>query len=204
MFNTIKEFILTHEALAPWVIFFSIVLAGLNIPISIDLMIILVAVLAATHLAHIKIILFISFLAGCLLSAWVSYGLGRIVGHRLLSRFFSEQKRDKIAHFLQRYGTISFIVGRFIPFGFRNCLFMTAGFTRYKFFKFALLDGVACTLWSLIFFSLFYHLGQSFEAMSSHLRTINIAIASALGVTVISLICYKYRNRLIPKKSNHE
>lgn len=167
-------------------------------------MIILVAVLAATHLAHLKFILFLSFLAGCLISAWVSYGLGRLIGEKLLSRFFSEQKRNKIAHFLHRYDTVSFLVGRFIPFGFRNCLFMTAGFSKYRFIKFVILDGIACTAWAIIFFSLFYYLGQSFEAMSSHLRSINIAIASALGVTVISFICYKYRNRLIPKKNTHE
>ena len=204
MFETIKSFILSHESSAPWVIFFSIVLAGLNLPISIDLMIILVAVLAATHLSHLKISLFIAFFAGCCISAWVSYSLGRFVGSRLLRRFFSDSKLAKIEYFLSKYGTITLLVGRFIPFGFRNCLFMTSGFSKLSFLKFAIVDGIACFIWSITFFTLFYQLGQSFEVLQQHLKWINIGIASALSVTVITFICYKYRNRLFPRKKAHE
>ncbi len=202
MFEAIKEFILSHESSAPWVIFFSILLAGLNLPISIDLMLILVAVLAATHLGHLKVTLFIAFFIGCCLSAWISYSLGRFIGSKLLKKFFSEQKLSKIHHFLTKYGTITLLIGRFIPFGFRNCLFMTSGFSKLSFLKFAVVDAIACFIWSATFFTLFYQLGQSFEVLQSHLKWINIGIASALSVTLIVFICYKYKNRLFPKKSS--
>jgi membrane protein DedA with SNARE-associated domain len=196
MFETIKDFILTHESQAPWVIFFSIVLAGLNLPVSIDLMIILVAVLAATHLAHMKLVLFLSFFAGCCVSAWVSYTLGRTIGSKLLRKFFSESKLALIENYLTKYGTVSLFIGRFIPFGFRNCLFMTTGFSKMPFIKFAIVDFFACLIWSSVFFTLFYQLGQSFEALQQHLKIINICIAVAFGVTLISFFCYKYKKRL--------
>ncbi|NBO23719.1 MAG: DedA family protein [Chlamydiae bacterium] len=195
MFNAIKDFIVAHESHAPWVIFLSIALAGLNIPVSIDLMIILVAVLAATHLAHMKVVLFFSFFFGCCASAWISYTLGRTVGLKILNKVFSQAKLEKIQSFIKRYGTISLFIGRFIPFGFRNCLFMTTGFSKFPFLKFALVDAIACFSWTTIFFSLFYSLGQSFEELQHHLKVINISIAAIFVITIIGFFCYKYKKR---------
>ena len=194
MFDSIKEFIISNESLAPWAIFFSIVLAGFNIPISIDLMLILVAVLSATNLSHLKISLFFALFLGCCVSAWVSYCLGRFIGGKIIHKFFSESKLQKIKNYLTKYGTMTLFVGRFIPFGFRNCLFMVSGLSKLPFTKFVLVDSIACFTWCTAFFTLFYYLGESFEILSEHMKTINIIIASALGVTGIAFICYKYRN----------
>ncbi len=193
MFDSIKDFILAHEIWTPWIIFGSIVLAGLNIPISIDLMLILVAVLAATHLAHIKLILFVSFFVGCCISAWVSYLLGRNLGGRLLTKFVSETKIARMNSYFEKYGIATLIVGRFIPFGFRNCLFMTSGLSKMSFLKFAITDFFACLIWSTLFFTLFYHLGQNFDLLKEQLKWINIGIFVAFSVTVIGIFCYKYK-----------
>lgn len=194
MFETIKQFILAHESLAPWAIFFSILLAGLNFPISIDLMLILVAVLSATHLSHMKFSLFFALFFGSCISAWISYSLGRFIGGKIVHKFFSDSKLQKIKTYLHKYGTATLFIGRFIPFGFRNCLFMVSGLTKLSFPKFALIDSLACFIWCSTFFSIFFYLGESFEILSQHMKTINIVIASALGVTGITFICYKYRN----------
>ena len=201
MFETIQNFILAHESLAPWVIFFSIVLAGLNLPISIDLMLILVAILASGNLNPIKVTLFFSFFAGCCVSAWVSYSLGRFVGGKILYRFFSEHKISKIKSFLHKYGIASLLIGRFIPFGFRNCLFMTSGFSKFPFLRFATIDSIACFIWSSTFFTIFYQLGQNFDTLYNHLKIVNITIAAIFSITVIAFFCYKYRLRLKNRKN---
>lgn len=195
MFETIKDFILAHEALTPWIVFGSIVLAGLNVPISIDLMLVLVAVLAATHLAHLKITLFVAFFLGCCISAWVSYFLGRLLGTRLIQRFVSSKKIEKVQQYFSKYGMATLFVGRFIPFGFRNGLFMTSGATKMSFVKFALVDFFACLIWSLSFFFLFYHLGQNYEVLKEKLKWINIGIFAAFSVTGIIIFCYNYKKR---------
>ncbi len=202
MFETIQKLLATYQDHAPWIVFFSILLAGLNVPISIDLLLILVALLSATHLAAIKVWLFIAFFTGCCLSAWIAYGLGRTIGRKLLDRIFSQEKLMKIESFLSKYGVIALFIGRFIPFGFRNCLFMTTGVSRYNFWKFALIDTLACLVWSTLFFSLFYHLGQNFEGLKAHLKWINIGIFSAFSVAVITFLCYKYKDRLFNKKAS--
>lgn len=203
MLESLQSYIASHETMAPWAIFFSIALAGLNIPISIDLMIILVAI-TASRSAHLKWQLFAGFFLGCILAAWISYGLGRYLGPKLTSKLLPDSKQEKIAALLKKYGAASFFIGRFIPFGFRNCLFMTAGLSKYRFMKFALIDALACLIWSSVFFSLFFSLGASFDEMKGVLKIINLSIVAALGVTVIGLFWYKYKKRLPVDKTPHE
>jgi membrane-associated protein len=203
MFEILQAYIASHETMAPWAIFFSIALAGFNIPVSIDLLIILVAITAA-HATHLKWQLFTGFFLGCILAAWISYGVGRYLGPKLTSKLLSTSKQEKIAAILKKYGATSFFIGRFIPFGFRNCLFMTAGLSKYRFIKFAFIDALACLIWSSLFFSLFFSLGTSFDEMKGVLKMINLSIIAALGVTVIGLFWYKYKKRLPADKTPHE
>ena len=57
----------------------------------------------------------------------------------------SKEKVNQISDFYKKYGMITLMGGRFIPFGVRNALFLTAGLGKMNFFKFALSDLIACT-----------------------------------------------------------
>jgi len=187
-----------HADHAHWLIFFGALLAGLNIPVSIDLLMILGATLAATvipsHLPH----LFLAIFLGCLLSAWISYWFGRLLlPHLAKWPFFAKlvqgKRMARVKNFYEKRGFLALLFGRFVPFGVRNLLFMSKGLSKTSFFKFALRDSFACFFWSLSCFSLYYTLGKNFDRLVHGVKLANILIFFAFGVTVIGIIWYKKR-----------
>ena len=162
--NSIYELINQNVSWAPYIIFLSLLLAGLNLPISEDVVIIIAAMLAYSNPDFLSL-LFLGVYLGAYGSDLISYGLGRYFGQRLweshfFGKFLIKEKVDKIGLFYERYGTVVLIVGRFIPFGVRNALFFTAGRSRRRFLAFALTDLVACTVSVSLFFFLYYAFGN--------------------------------------------
>ncbi len=189
-------FIQNHAQHAHWVIFGASLLAGMNVPISIDFLIILSAILAATIASASTTKLFLSIFLGCALSAWIAYWIGRKLGPQLLklpvfSKILSEARMKKIKKFYDKRGPFALILGRFIPFGIRNGLYMTSGISRMPFPKFILWEGLACAIWSSVCFWLYYLVGKNIDTVYSQVKIVNLCIFAAFGVTVIGIIWYK-------------
>jgi membrane-associated protein len=198
--ESIAQFLTDHAKQAHWFIFLGVLLAGCNIPISIDLLVILAAVLAVHFVPEHLFLLYTFLLIGCGLSAWIAYFLGRYLGHtlagtRLFKPILHPQKIEKISKFYQKYGIWTFIVGRFIPFGVRNCIFMTSGLSKMPFSRFMYREAVACFIWVTFSFSLFCVLGQNFDRIWHNVKTFNLFIFLAFSVAVISMIWYKQRKK---------
>ena len=198
--ESLIAWITEHAQHAHWFIFGAILLAGFNLPISADVLIVCAAVIAATlvpeHIWHLYLAIFV----GCYFSAWIAYWVGRLLGKKLsrfkwFQRFFPAQRIAKIQKFYHNHGLWTLILGRFIPFGVRNCIFMSSGISRVSFLRFALQDLAACLLWSSATFYLFYTLGKNFHTLMDHLKIINITIFLVFGVTVITLLWYKRRKK---------
>ncbi len=191
-----KEFILSHAAWAPWIIFFAILPAAFCLPISIDLLLIVAVIVGTTLIPESLIALYIAFVLGCLGAAWIAYWMGRFLGDRvtkvpLLKKYLHHDRLDQMANFYQKWGTWTLIVGRFIPFGVRNLIFYSSGISRMNFAKFAIVDTIACICWSALFFFSFVYISENFEVMIHHMKRANLIIFSAFSVTVIGLIWYK-------------
>lgn len=198
--ETLIAWILEHSQHAHWFIFVAILLAGVNIPISADVLIVSAAVLAATlipeHLWHLYLAIFF----GCYFSAWIAYWFGRLAGKKLLrfgwfQRFFPAERISKIQLFYRKHGFWTLILGRFIPFGIRNCIFMSSGMSHVPFLRFALWDLPACLIWSALSFYLFFTLGRNYQVLLNHLKIVNMVIFLAFGVTVITFLWYKRRKK---------
>lgn len=194
--ETIISIITEHAHHAHWYIFLAILLAGLNIPISIDLLILMSAFLAAVIIPEHTAYLFLSCMIGCWLSACMAYWVGRLLGPQLckipvVSRLINIQRLEKMKVFYKKYGMRTLILGRFIPFGVRNCIFMSSGMSRVHFGKFILMDALACSLWCSIAFSIFYFLGQHYQIIWQYLKTFNLFVFGAFSVTVIAYVWYK-------------
>lgn len=194
------EWIISHAEHAHWFIFGALILAGVNIPISADVLIIVAAFLAATVIPEHSIHLFFSVFIGCYFSAWTAYWLGRLVGGKLLQyRWFAkllpQTRLQKIHHFYEKYGFFTLLIGRFIPLGVRNCIFMSSGMSRMHFGKFALWDIVACLAWTSCSFFTFYAIGQNYETLWHYVKTFNLLIFAAFSVTLIALVWYKRRKK---------
>lgn len=194
------DFIIQNAHLAHWLVFAAILLAGMNIPISIDLVVILSAVLAANVIPEKRPHLFASILFGCWFSAGIAYWIGRLVGPKLsevrwFSKLLTPKRIKKVKNFYEKYGFWSLIIGRFIPFGVRNCIFMSSGMSKMHFGKFLARDAVACSVWCTASFTVFYLLGQNYQALYEQVKIFNIFIFSAFSVTVIALIWYKKKKK---------
>src|SRR3990167_8358088 len=159
--DEIIQFIFAHAHQAHWIVFGALMLAGFNIPISEDLMIILSAVLAALVVPENTGKLFVAVFLGCYLSDWVVYWMGRLLGPKLWNlRWFAKivdrKKLGQIQVYYEKYGFLTLLIGRFIPFGVRNCLFLTAGMGKMSFRKFIISDGIACITSNTVLFSTAY------------------------------------------------
>lgn len=190
------SFIFENAQYAHFVVFGLFMLAGLNLPISEDLLIILSGVLSSTVIPANTWKLFLAVFLGAYLSDFIPYYLGRHFGPNLwklrwFSRMIEPHRLDQIRAYYARYGLMTLIIGRFIPFGVRNCLFLTAGLGRMKLWKFALSDGIACLISNATLFSLAYLFGKNYLILTSRLKFINISFFCAFVIAVIALVWYK-------------
>jgi membrane-associated protein len=170
------NWIVEHASYAHWLVFSGALLAGLNIPVSIDLMLVASAMLAARVVPENLWLLYFSTFFGCLFSAHIAYWLGRTAGRQLLrwnyfAKIFPQTRIDKIQKFYEKYGLFTLIVGRFIPFGIRNSIFMSSGMAKVPFLRFAMRDLIACFIWTSLCFTCFYLLGQSYETIKQFLKS---------------------------------
>ena len=182
------EYIQLNVAIAPYLIFGLLFLAGFNIPVSEDLMLFISAILAAKNPEHATS-LFIAVFAGAYISDLICYGfMGRYLGSKIFkikvfASMASPEKIDKVTSFYEKYGILTLLVGRFIPFGVRNALFLTAGLGKMNAWKFAISDFIACTVSCVSFFSLYYYYGKT---VIEYVKKGNIVLFSiAIIVTLI-------------------
>lgn len=195
------QFIQANVQYAHLIIFGALLLAGLNIPVSEDAMIFISAVLASSHGDYLTRLFFGVYL-GAYFSDLICYSLGRFLGPKLFEiRFFANmvppERIDKIHTFYEKYGIITLLGGRFIPFGVRNGLFLTAGLGQMNFVKFALADLLACTISTVIFFTLYYHYGN---AVISYVQEGNIIVFSLVA---IAAAIYFFRKRRMKKEQKN-
>lgn len=99
----IIDFILQHAVHAHWLIFIALILAGFNVPVSEDLMIIIGGLLAATAVPENTAYLFIGVFLGCYLSDWISYWIGRTIGPKLwnIKWFAKTIHKKRLDHLLR-------------------------------------------------------------------------------------------------------
>lgn len=200
MIEGIIQFIHQNAHLAHWFIFGGIVLAALHFPISLDLLLIIGATLAATIVPENFWLIFFAIYFGCICSSMLSYWVGRLLGPTLLripffARLLKPERMERIKSFYQKYGLTALIVGRFIPFGVRNCIFMSTGMSKISFSKFALRDAFASAIWAISCFSLVYTLGKNFDTIYHHFKIIGSILFSALGVTGITYFWYRKKKK---------
>jgi membrane protein DedA with SNARE-associated domain len=192
------EYIQMNVAMAPYLIFGLLCLAGFNIPVSEDLMLFISAILAAKNPDY-AVALFVAVFAGAYISDLICYGfMGRFLGNKIFKiKFFasmaSPEKIQKVTNFYEKYGILTLLIGRFIPFGVRNALFLTAGLGKMNAIKFAISDLIACTVSCVSFFSLYYYYG---ETVIEYVKKGNIILFSVAVVVVLVLTLRKKKAKV--------
>jgi len=192
-----------HAHSAHWFFFLLIMLAGLNLPISEDIVLITAGALASTCIPEQTFHLFAWLFFACWFSAWEAYWLGRLLGPKLYNiKWFSYiltlKRIERLHHFYERFGFLTFMVGRFIPGGVRNALFMTSGLGKMPFHKFILRDLPACLLSVSALFSLGYFFGQNTQAITHFFKTYHTV---ALLLILLGILLYFAYSKIKKRKS---
>lgn len=192
----IFQFIFLHASYAHWVVFGLFMLAGLNLPISEDLLIIISGVLSSTVIPENTWKLFLAVFLGAYLSDWIPYWIGRRFGANLwnmpwFAKKIKKERLGQVKQYYAKYGILTLLVGRFIPFGVRNCLFAAAGMGKMRFWKFLLGDGIACLISNTTLFTLAFFCGKNYQILLDKLKVLNVAFFLFFLVALIGLIWYK-------------
>jgi len=188
----------------PLAIFIGLILAGLNIPISEDLAIITSALVAQVDKTLI-VPLYVAIFSGVVISDHMVYWEGRLIHKgvlkiKFISKMLDQSKMEIIRRHLHRYGLLTYIVCRFIPFGVRNTLFMTSGIMNMRYRDFIFYDTVAAILSTSIMFTLFYHLGATVERPLRAVGTILLAALLFVLAGVVFRLLVVWRRKLKAKR----
>jgi membrane protein DedA with SNARE-associated domain len=181
-----------------YISFALLLLAGLNFPVSEDLVFIISASIAATIIPENKYIIFAGCYLGAFLSDIIAYNLGRH-GLPLLfkTRFFNSKSTRKkivmIESYFNKYGGVALFVGRFIPFGVRNMIFLTAGMVKFNYLKFAFIDLAALSITSTLLFYLGFIFGENIEIVQHYIANYRIIAFILLSILVLIFLFSKFR-----------
>lgn len=193
MIEQVMTYIQQNAHIAPWLMFGLLLLAGFNLPVSEDAMLFISGILAAKN-PDLAIPLFTGVFLGAYISDLICYAfMGRFLGSKLTQiKFFAkmldQKKIDHVTDFYHRYGVWTLIIGRFIPFGIRNALFISAGLGKMNALKFALSDLLACAISCSFFFWLYYSFGNT---VIEYVKKGNIVIFSVFALAATGYFIHK-------------
>jgi membrane-associated protein len=190
--NPLFDFVIAQAPYAHFYIFGMFMLAGLNIPVSEDVLIIAGAIISVKFAPENAVWLLIACYMGAYISDVICYFLGRTLGLKILavkpfSKLIDKKKLDTVSGFFERYGALTLFLGRFIPFGVRNALFLSAGISKMNFAKFAIVDLLACTMTTAILFSLGRSFAENYEELFGYIGESKWIIA-AVAISAVSII----------------
>lgn len=182
---------------AHWILFLLLLLAGLCIPISEDIILLLGGALASTCIdEYTPMHMYLWLFAGCWISAWEAFWLGRQFGSRLYQhrpfKWIVTPHRMNVLHsYYEHFGVFTFITGRFIPGGIRNALFITSGLGGMPFRTFLWRDGLGCLLATSIIFSIGYKFGEKHDIILHYFRQYELFVIS-IGAAVLIVLGLLY------------
>ena len=185
--------------LAPYIHFIAfglLLLAGINIPVSEDLVFIISASIAATLVPQNTLIIFTCCFLGAYSSDIIAYSIGRYAGRQVMEtkfirKFIPEKKLFKVEEYFHEYGQKTLFFGRFIPFGVRNVLFIAAGIARMRFHRFLVIDVLALSITSSILFTLGYLFGENYRLIIPYLDRYKNMVFLLFVITIIVIIVRK-------------
>lgn len=200
--ESLLTFVCDNAHNAHWILFLLLMLAGLNVPISEDLVLLIAGVISSTCFLEPSGFdtwrLFAWVFVGCWLSAWEAYWIGRLLGPKLyqikwFSHILTPKRIDNLHYYYEKFGLLTFIVGRFCPGGVRNALFITSGLGKMPFFSnFVARDTVAC----LISVSTLFYLGRLFgennEILLKYFHRYEMFAGAVILSVIVGILCFLF------------
>lgn len=198
-------YVCTHAHYAPAILFILLLLTGLNIPISEDLIILSGGAIASTCIPEHTIEFYLVIYFGAIFSAWEPYWLGRLLGPKLYTislyrSVVTPRRLARLRRYYAKFGIWTFVVGRFCPGGVRNALFLSSGLTKMPFHLFLLRDGFAALLSTATLFWIGFHFGKNFDLIVAYFKRYEHLILMLLGLVILVGISYFLYTQFIAKR----
>jgi membrane protein DedA with SNARE-associated domain len=196
MFESFTEYV----SGSPWTYAFLFAIAALDVVFPIvpsETSVILAGVLAATG-DLILILVIVVAAAGAILGDNTAYWIGRLLGDRIVARFFAGERRKRVdwaEKQVNERGGYLIVVGRFIPGG-RTVITLACGLLEMRWRRFIAFDVAAGLVWGTYAAMLGYAGGHTFE--ENPLYGFLLAFAVALLVTgIVELYRWLRRRRVV-------
>ena len=191
--SDIPDYLISMAPYLHYVSFALLILAGFNLPISEDVVMIVSGSIAATVVPENTFII----LVGCFLGAYNSdifaYCMGRyflswVIRHKRMANIIPVKKIKTMEQYFSKYGEKTLFFGRFIPFGFRNAVFMTSGVLGMKFYHFLIIDFLALCSTTAILFTLGYKFGGNYQIVIDFANKFYFILFPALILIIVFFI----------------
>lgn len=130
----------------------------------------------------------------------LNFFLGRTVGlkivkHPVIGRFVKDEYLEETNDFFQKHGALAIVFARFMPI-IRTFAPFTAAISGFSHRKFALLEGIAVTIWSLVGVEAGYYFGR-IKFIQEHFT---LVIFGILLVTALPAIIAGLRQTITSRK----
>lgn len=195
MFESLFTYFCSQAIYAHFLLFGLLLLGGINIPISMDLVVIMGGIIVSLCVPEHYLMMLVWLYLGCLMAAYEAYWLGRVVGPKLygipyLSYFINPTRVATLRDYIERFGIFTFVIVRFIPGGVRNGFFITSGLSGIPFPAFAFKDAFAAIFSTLALFHLGFFFGENHGVLFSYVQMCNQLILILLGSAITILVLY--------------
>ena len=199
MLESFFSYVCENAHHAHWIIFSLFLLAGFNIPISEDLLMIGGGAIASSCIPEHTLRLYVWILMGCYCSSWETYWIGRLLGPklykiRLFSHVITPKRLEMLRYYYAKFGIFTFVIGRFCPGGVRNVLFLSSGLTKMPFHLYVMRDGFAALISSSVLFYLGYIFGVHFDVIIEYFHRYSIYLLSAVMFFIL-IVFIKHRSQ---------
>ena len=129
-----------------------------------------------------------------LAGAWFNYVLASKFWKKLLSKFISKDKLDKLDNFFDKHGHISTFTGRLIPW-VRQYISFPAWLAKMNWWKFSLYTSLWAGIWVSVLALLWYFLWENEHLWKSKLKEITIITLILVIVLIVAYYFYTKRKK---------
>lgn len=175
-----------------------LVVASLGLPIPEDVPLIAAGIILATspETASWSGTLLVA-LVGIMTGDLVLYSAGKrwgrdVVNHRWVRSLVTPARFDRMVELFHRYGTWMCFFGRFFM-GIRAVMCVTAGATRFPYWRFFIADFAGALISIPFFVWLGWKFGQMLPQLKAWLGRAQILIFVLLGIAVVGLVAFEIR-----------
>lgn len=122
------------------------------------------------------------------LGAWLG---PKVTEYRWTRRLITPGRFEVIQTHYQNHGAKTVFVGRFLP-GIRFMVFLAAGVTHYRYWKFILSDGIAALISAPLWVIVGYTFAEHYQAIIATIEEAKLWVGLGVGVLVVAFIAWKY------------